>query len=106
MRKPVGFLLAAALLSGVTQANAEGCLELYAAIKREAMYCSFFCDQQRLAPLQASYEAACIKIYVPLDIAAPFENSPDERPLLRGSISIAPMPDTSPIAFVVPNGDL
>jgi len=61
-----------------TQANAESCAELYGAVKREAMYCDFFCDQKKLAPLQQAYETNCIVIVVPLAFLASFENSSDE----------------------------
>ena len=61
-----------------TQANAEICPDLYGAIKREAMYCGFFCDQRKLAPLQQAYEEKCIIIVVPLTSLSSFENLPDE----------------------------
>jgi hypothetical protein len=67
-----------------TQANAESCSELFGAIKREAMYCDFFCDQRKLVPLQQAYEAKCIIIVVPLKSLSSFDNLPDEAgPLLE-----------------------
>jgi hypothetical protein len=70
-------LIFVAICSG-TQANAENCSELYGAIKREAMYCDFFCDQRKLAPLQQAYEAECIIIVVPLSLLSSFEDLPNE----------------------------
>jgi hypothetical protein len=61
-----------------THANAKSCSELYSAVKREAMYCDFFCDQKRLAPLQQAYETKCIVIVVPLAFLSSFENASDE----------------------------
>ena len=74
-----------------TQANAESCSELYGAIKREAMYCGFFCDQRKLAPLQQAYEASCIVIAVPLASLSPFENLPDQPGLSRITQDSNPM---------------
>ena len=61
-----------------TQANAESCSELFGAIKHEAMYCDFFCDQRKLVPLQQAYEAKCMIIVVPLASLSSFDNLPDE----------------------------
>ena len=61
-----------------THANAKSCLELYSAVKREAMYCDFFCDQKKLAPLQQAYETKCIVMVVPLAFLSSFENASDE----------------------------
>jgi hypothetical protein len=75
-------LIFVALCCG-NQANAENCLGLYGAIKREAMYCDFFCNQSALAPLQQAYETNCIVITVPLASISSFENLPDEPGLPR-----------------------
>jgi hypothetical protein len=77
-----GFLIFLTVCCG-TPAHAKNCSELYDAIKREAMYCGFFCDQKRLAPLQQAYEAACIVIAVPLASLAAFENPPDQAGPVR-----------------------
>ena len=61
-----------------TEVNAQSCAELYGAVRREAMYCDFFCDQKKLAPLQEAYETNCIVIRVPLAFLASFENSSGE----------------------------
>jgi hypothetical protein len=70
-------VLVLAALFCVTPANAQSCSDLYSAIKRAAMYCDFFCNQQKLAPLQRAYETNCIAMIVPLSML-PFENLTDE----------------------------
>jgi hypothetical protein len=70
-------VLVLAALFSVTQANARSCPDLYSAIKRAAMFCDFFCDQQTLAPLQRAYETNCIVVVVPFS-SLPFENLPDD----------------------------
>jgi hypothetical protein len=82
MRIKLFLVFAAFLFSG--QANAETCSELYGAIKRAAMYCDFFCDQRKLAPLQRAYEANCIVIVVPLS-SLPFEMRPPEDEFIQTS---------------------
>ena len=62
-----------------TQANANSCSQLYGAVKREAMYCGFFCNQKKLAAFQQAYEANCIAIVVPLAFLSSFENSPEDH---------------------------
>ena len=62
-------LAAAVLLLGSVQAQAERCAELLGALKSEAMYCGFFCDQERVQPLQVAYEALCIRELVPFSVA-------------------------------------
>src|SRR5882672_5266907 len=47
-------------------AQAGTCTDLYNAIKSEAMDCGFFCDQERLKPLQEAYKASCIRIVLPV----------------------------------------
>ena len=51
-------------------AQAQSCSGLFEAIKREAMYCGFFCDQRALQPLQRNYEASCVKVLIP---SSPFD---------------------------------
>jgi hypothetical protein len=61
-------------LSGATAAHAHSCADYFGAIKKQAMYCGFFCDNERILALQQSYEAACMKGAViapsPFDIDA------------------------------------
>jgi hypothetical protein len=71
----LGVLLATLL---TTEATAENCSQLYNAVKHEAMYCGFFCDQRTLAPLQQAYETNCIVIVVPLAFFASFENPAED----------------------------
>jgi hypothetical protein len=82
-------VLILAALFCVTPAKAQNCSDLYSAIKRAAMYCDFFCDQQKLAPLQRAYEATCIVVAVPFS-SLPFENLPDESESLM--VSEFPIP--------------
>ena len=61
------------------QARAQSCAEVYGAIKSEAMYCGFFCDEAKLLPLQQDYEANCIMFVVPasaLPLETPLEKLP------------------------------
>lgn len=53
------------LFGALSQAQAQSCLSIYETIKQAAMYCGFFCDQDRLLPLQKSYETKCISLVVP-----------------------------------------
>jgi hypothetical protein len=62
-------LITAAAMLWSGQAYAQRCAELYRAIKSEAIYCGFFCDQERAQPLQVAYEALCIPHLVPFSIA-------------------------------------
>jgi hypothetical protein len=78
----LGVLLATLL---TTEATAENCSQLYNAVKYEAMYCGFFCDQRKLAPLQQAYETNCIVIVVPLAFLASFENSSDDSAIASWS---------------------
>ena len=74
-----------------TPVHAETCPRLYDAIKRQAMYCGFDCDQRALAPLQRTYETQCIVIHVPLELLASFENPADEpRPTPKTDVSLTP----------------
>ena len=70
------FLILAATCC-VAPAHAQSCPELYSSIKREAMYCDFFCDQRRLLPLQMAYEKSCIVFVLPQALLA-FENPPPD----------------------------
>lgn len=74
--KPIAVLLALCFSTG---ANAQSCAELYGAVKRQAMYCGFFCEPEPLIPLQEAYESNCIAIVIPLASLAMFENPSDER---------------------------
>jgi hypothetical protein len=67
-------LFSAAL--GSVHAEPRNCRDLYGAIKSAAMYCGFFCEQDELGPLQASYEAQCIVSVVPTS-AMGFDSSPE-----------------------------
>jgi hypothetical protein len=71
-------LIAAALLCWPSSTRAENCPQLYNAVKREAMYCGFFCEREALAPLQEAYEQKCIVVRVPFEAISVFENLPDE----------------------------
>ena len=79
-----GIALHAILISaaaGSVHAEPRNCRELYGAIKSVAMYCGFSCEQDELAPLQASYEAQCIVSVVPAS-AFGFDSSPEPSALL------------------------
>jgi len=54
-----------AVLFWAGEAQARTCAYLYNAIKSEAMYCGFFCDLEKLKPLQEAYKASCIRIVLP-----------------------------------------
>ena len=73
-----------AMLSWAGEVQARTCSDLYSAIKREAMYCGFFCDLEKLKPLQEAYKVSCIRIELPL---APFDidSMPQESAILAGS---------------------
>ena len=66
------------------EVQARTCADLYSAIKREAMYCGFFCDLDQLKPLQEAYKVSCIRIELPL---TPFDidSMPQESAILAGS---------------------
>ena len=57
-----------ALLCVAGEAQARSCAILYDEIKAEAMYCGFFCDLKKLQLSQEIYEAACIRIVLPLSL--------------------------------------
>jgi hypothetical protein len=44
-----------------TSTHAQTCRQIFAAIKKEAMYCGFFCDQEKIRTLQLSYERSCMQ---------------------------------------------
>jgi hypothetical protein len=67
------------MLCWSAQARAQGCADLYQAIKTAAMYCGFDCDQQTIEPLQQAYERQCIVAVIPLTI---FPDDPrSDRPI-------------------------
>jgi hypothetical protein len=74
-----GALFICAVLS--CEAQAQSCAGMFASIRRSAMYCGFFCDQESLRPLQVSYEAQCIKLVV-----APSPFDLDMVPQEEGSV--------------------
>jgi hypothetical protein len=86
-------LLGLAALFCVTPANAQSCSDLYGAIKSAAMYCNFFCDQQKLAPLQRSYETNCIVVVVPSSSLS-FEDLPNEP----DGLTVSELPASQQIA--------
>jgi hypothetical protein len=61
----LGTLLICVVLCWAAQASAQNCADIFTAIKKEAMYCGFFCDQERIRPLQRTYETNCISFIVP-----------------------------------------
>lgn len=69
----VKVFLIVAILGWQGQAHAESCTEIFNLIKKEAMYCGFYCDQQILEPLEQVYEERCIGPITPL---SSFESSP------------------------------
>jgi len=73
-----------AMLFCAGEAQAGTCADLYSAIKREAMYCGFFCDLEKLKPLQEAYKVSCIRIELPL---TPFDidSIPQESAILAGN---------------------
>ena len=63
-------LVAVSILAGVQVgippgASAQDCISLYREIRTQAMYCGFFCDEDMLRPLQATYEDRCINAALP-----------------------------------------
>ena len=86
-------LLVSAVLCWSMQANvqarAQSCAEVYGAIKSEAMYCGFFCDEAKLLPLQQDYEANCIMFVVPasaLPLETPLEKLPGAAFRVRNTV--------------------
>jgi hypothetical protein len=57
--RPVG-LVVCVLAGGIASAQAQSCRETYQAIRREAMYCGFFCDWRKIESLQVIYEGRCM----------------------------------------------
>jgi hypothetical protein len=76
-------LLVLVVLGWPAQAGANGCADLYNAIKKAAMYCGFFCDQDRIGPLQLAYETRCIVRVIP---SSPFNDDPPEQSATPASI--------------------
>ena len=62
------------VLGGTAAAYADDCADYFTAIKKQAMYCGFFCDSERILALQKNYEAICMRAAVnapsPFDIDA------------------------------------
>lgn len=96
MRIKAALLICAIALCS-TPSSAEDCGELYKAIKRTAAYCDFVCDERELAPLQKTYEANCIVMYVPLS-AIPFEE-PWIEIVQRGADAGEALPASRPATF-------
>lgn len=71
---PLKVLLIFSILSWQGQAHTQSCMDIYNMIKKEAMYCGFYCDQKILEPLQQVYEEKCISLIIP-------HSSFDSRPL-------------------------
>ena len=63
---PLQVILIFAIMSWQAQAQAQSCLDIYNTIKKEAMYCGFYCDQKILEPLQQVYEEKCISLVIPI----------------------------------------
>ncbi len=79
----LGTLLIFTALCWAAQAPAQNCAVIFAAIKKEAMYCGFFCDQEKIRPLQQAYETSCIMFAAPpspfeLD-SLPYDRIPHDR---------------------------
>jgi hypothetical protein len=66
------------------EVQARTCMDLYKAIKSEAMYCGFFCNLEKLKPLQEAYKASCIHVVLP---PSPFDldSIPQESAVLAGN---------------------
>jgi hypothetical protein len=58
-------------------AQAQSCQNLFAAIRKEAAYCGFFCDDARLQLLQGRYEVSCITFVA---APSPLESQPPAAP--------------------------
>jgi hypothetical protein len=98
LRRGFGIALGAFLFSAAissAQAQSQDCNKLYSAIKGVSMYCGFFCDQDELRPLQASYEAQCIVSVIPAS-ALGFDSSPEPTTTLAE-------PRPQPAAFLQPS---
>src|SRR5262245_51266766 len=87
-------LLIATFVCCATPAHADVCQALYDAIKREAMYCGFQCEQQAIAPLQQAYEERCIVVRVPFELFSAFENLPEEPQRAVTALPISAQVDT------------
>jgi hypothetical protein len=90
------FALVAALICP-SQVRAENCDETYSAIKSAAMYCGFFCDQDKLRPLQVAYESQCIVSVIPASTLG-FDSSADPSAVLTNysqpqpQVAVLPQP--------------
>ena len=76
-----------AMLFWAGDVQARACADLYKAIKSEAMYCGFFCDLEKLKPLQEAYKVSCIRVELAL---SPFDldSVPQEPAVFAGSFQI------------------
>jgi hypothetical protein len=74
-------LLVCAASHWAGHAHAQACAQVYDAIRAEAMYCGFFCDQAKLRPLQKTYEESCIRVVVPVSLFDLDSRSDDTIPL-------------------------
>jgi len=70
---PLKVLLIFVILGWQGQAHAQSCRDIFNQIKKEAMYCGFYCDQEILEPLEQVYEEKCIGLIIPL---SSFESLP------------------------------
>ena len=69
IRRALASILPLGIVLGLAgEAQARPCSDLYDDVKAEAMYCGFFCDADRLQATQRAYEAACIRIVLPLSL--------------------------------------
>lgn len=72
---PLEVLLIFAILGWQGQAHAQSCRDIFNLVKKEAMYCGFYYDQEILEPLEEVYEERCIGLIIPLSslesLAAP-----------------------------------
>jgi hypothetical protein len=93
-------LLTCVLLCWASGTQAQSCVDLYKAVKSEAMYCGFFCDQGKLELSQKTYTASCIRIVLSPSLfdldSVPQESSPlagrgeltDQTAVLEGDVRL------------------
>lgn len=62
------FIIILISLLSLHRAQAQSCQDIYAAIRREAMYCGFFCDWKEIRTLQVEYESRCMRSTEPMSI--------------------------------------
>lgn len=95
---PLKVLLIFAILGWQGQAQAQSCRDIFNLIKKEAMYCGFYCDQEILEPLEQVYEEKCIGLIIPLSSSETLP-LPPQTPVLsfhnhKTSETTAPRDDT------------